>query len=125
MSIRTERVAGLVQRDVAQILQQDFAGHLPSLVTVTDVRVTKDLSIAYVYVSVLGDTSAKREAAFKQVQALAPQIRDALASRLRHQLRQTPELKFFLDESLQEAKHMETLFDRIRAERQRRRSDDE
>ncbi len=120
MSIRTKRVANLVQQEVAQILQREFADHLPTLVTVTDVRVTKDLSIAYVYVSVLGDTSAKREAAFKQLEALTPQVRDLLAGRLRDHMRMIPEIRFFLDESLQKAKRMENLFDRIRAEREHR-----
>lgn len=122
MSIRTERVAELIQREVASILQRDYADQLKPMVTITHVRVTADLSIAYVYASVMGDTSAKREATFKQLEALTSQIRDELASRIRHQLRTVPELKFFLDESLQKAKRMDDLFDRIREERQRRDS---
>lgn len=120
MSIRTQRVAELIQREVARILQRDYADQLKPMVTITNARVTKDLSIAYLYASVLGDTSAKREAAFKQLKTLTPEIRDELASRIRHQLRTVPEIKFFLDESLQKAKKMENLFDRIREERERR-----
>lgn len=120
MSIRTERVAELVQREVARILQRDYADQLQPMVTITHARVTGDLSIAYVYASVFGDTSEKREATFKQLKALTPEIREQLASRIRHQVREIPELKFFLDESLQKAKRMESLFDRIREERQRR-----
>lgn len=122
MSIRTERVAELVQREVASILQREYADQLQPMVTITDARVTPDLSIAYVYASVLGDTSAKREAAFRQLETLTPQIRDTLASRIRHQMRTIPELRFFLDESLQKAKRMDDLFDRIREERERRTS---
>lgn len=120
MSIRTEQVAELIQREVASILQRDYADQLQPMVTITHARVTPDLSIAYVYASVLGDTSAKREATFRQLKALAPQIRDTLASRIRHQMRTVPELNFFLDESLQKAKRMDDLFDRIREERERR-----
>lgn len=120
MSIRTEQVAELVQREVALILQREYADQLQPMVTITHARVTGDLSIAYVYASVMGDTSEKREATFKQLKALTPQIREQLASRIRHQVREIPELKFFLDESLQKAKRMENLFDRIREERQRR-----
>lgn len=120
MSIRTERVAELVQREVARILQREYADQLQPMVTITHARVTGDLSIAYVYASVLGDTSEEREATFKQLKALTPEIRDQLASRIRHQVREIPELKFFLDESLQKAKRMENLFDRIREERERR-----
>jgi len=120
MSIRTERVAELVQREVARILQRDYADQLKPMVTITNARVTPDLSIAYLYASVLGDTTAKREATFKQLETLTPEIKDKLASRIRHQLRTMPDIQFFLDESLQKAKKMENLFDRIREERERR-----
>ena len=66
---------------------------------------------------------AQRQAAFRHLQDQIPQIRSSLASRIRHQLRMVPELRFFLDESLEQARKMETLFDRIRAERARREVD--
>ena len=125
MSIRTERVAEMVQREVARILQREYSDQLQPMVTITHARVTGDLSIAYVYASVMGDTSEKRKATFKQLEALTPQIRDQLASRIRHEVKTIPELKFFLDESLQKARRMETLFDRIQEERQRRETDGE
>lgn len=120
MGIRTERVAKLVQREVADILTTELSQELQAMVTVTGVRVTRDLSIAYVHVSVLADTLPKRQTGFARVEAIAPQIRQALAARIRHQMKSVPELRFFLDESLQEAQRMEDLFDRIRAERARR-----
>jgi ribosome-binding factor A len=123
MSIYTERVAELVQREVARILQRDYSDQLQPMVTITRARVTGDLSIAYLYASVMGDTSAQREATFRQLKALTDEIREKLASRIRHQVREIPELKFFHDESLEEAKRMETLFDQIREERERRLSD--
>lgn len=125
MSIRTERVAELIQREVAEILQKDFAGQLQPLVTITDARVTPDLSIVYLYASVLGENKAQRQATFRHLEELAPEVRQALASRIRHQMRTIPELKFFLDESHQRAQRMENLFDRIRAERERRTDDDD
>ena len=90
------------------------------MTTVTGVRVTKDLSIAYVYVSVFGETEQQRQAAFRHIAEQTTQIRSALAARIRHQFKSVPELRLFLDESLQEAQKMESLFDRIRAERERR-----
>ena len=120
MSIRTQRVAELIQREVADILQKDFAGQLQPMVTITHARMTKDLSIAYVHASVLGQTPAERQAGFRHLEELTPQIRQTLASRLRHQMRSIPELKFFLDESYQKAQKMESLLDRIRKERERR-----
>jgi ribosome-binding factor A len=120
MSIHRKRVAELVQREVAEILQREYSDHLQPMVTITDVRMTGDLSIAYVYASVMGDTSAQREATMRQLRALGDEVREKLASRIRHQVREIPELQFFLDESLQRAKRMENLFDRIREERERR-----
>ncbi len=123
MSIRTERVGKLLQREIADILQTEFAEQLPAMYTVTNVRMTKDLGIAYVDVSVYGDELSQRKTAFRHLADLTPQIRSALADRIRHQVRSIPEIKFFLDESIHEAKRMDELFDRIRAERERRETD--
>lgn len=123
MSIRSERVSKLLQREIADILQTEYQGQLPTMFTVTNVRVTKDFSIAYVDVSVYGDELSQRQAAFRHLEELTPQIRSSLANRIRHQVRSIPEVRFFLDESIHEAKRMDDLFDRIRAERERRQSD--
>lgn len=93
------------------------------MVTVTDARVTKDLSIAYIYVSVFGHTPEQRQATFRHLQEQLPQIRASLAGRIRHQLRIVPELRFFLDESFEQARKMESLFDQIREERAQREGD--
>jgi ribosome-binding factor A len=117
MSIRTERVAKLIQQEVADLLQKDFHEGSQSLLTVTGARMTSDLTIAYVDVSVLGDRPEQRQAAFKRLEALTPEIRRALAGRIRHQFKRMPELRFFLDETPQHAAHMDEIFARIRAER--------
>ena len=125
MSIRTERLARLVQREVADLLNKDFFEASQALVTVTKVRVTKDLGIAYVNVSVLGDDPARRQIAFRRVDDLTSQIRQALAQRIRNQVRRIPELKFFLDETEQRVARMEEIFDQIRAERGDEPADDD
>lgn len=125
MSIRTERVASLLQRDIADLLQNAFGDQLHPMITVTGVRMTKDLSIAYVDVSVLGDTPAQRQAAFRRLTELTPQVRSALAQRVRHQMRVVPEVRFFLDESQEKARQMDDLFSRIRAERAHRTGEDD
>lgn len=123
MSIRTERLSRLVQREVAELLNNEFFEASQSMVTVTNVRVTKDLGIAYINVSILGEEPARRQIAFRRLEDIAPQVRQALAQRIRHQVRRIPELKFFLDESQQMVARMEELFDQIREERSDR--DDE
>ncbi|OZC02565.1 30S ribosome-binding factor RbfA [Rubricoccus marinus] len=120
MSIRTERVARMIQREVAELLQHDFHEASQSLITVTNARVTADLGIAYVNVSVLGDTPEARKAAFNRLDAETVAIRKALAARIRHQVRRIPELRFFLDEGPQKRAHMDDLFAKIREEREGR-----
>lgn len=110
----------MIQREVADLLQTDFGEASQSMVTVTDVRVTADLGIAYVNVSVLGDTAEARQAAFNRLDAETVAIRKALAARIRHQVRRIPEIRFFLDEGPQKRARMEDLFAQIRAEREER-----
>ena len=106
------------------MLGTEFSEQLHPMVTVTGTRVTKDLSIAYVQVSVFGESAAQRMATFKHLESLTPKVRTSLASRIRHQLRTVPEIRFFLDETQVEANKMENLFERIRAERDRRGGED-
>ena len=120
MSIRTERVARLLQREIAGVLQTDFPERIPCMYAVTSVRVTKDLGVAYVDVSIYEQDIAARRTAFRHFDDLKTEIRSALARRIRHQLRAVPDIRFFLDEGLHASKRMDDIFDRIRAERERR-----
>lgn len=120
MSIRTERVARLVQREIASILLSDFSQEIPGLVTVTGARMTGDLSIAYLYVSVLSPTEEEKNAVFRHLESLTADIRVELASRIRHQVRKIPELRFFLDETQEQVARLEALFDDIRTEKEQR-----
>ena len=125
MSIRTDRVARMIQREVADLLQQDFGEATQSLTTVTGARITPDLGTAYIDVSVMGATDEARQAAFARLAAQAPLVRVALAARIRHQVRRIPEIKFFLDEGPQRMAQMDDLFARIRADREARGVTDE
>jgi ribosome-binding factor A len=124
MSIRTERMARLVQREVAELLNNEFFEASQSLVTVTGVRVTNDLGIAYIDVSVLGEDEGRRKLTLRRLEEITPQVRQSLAGRIRHQVRRIPEIKFFLDETQQQAARMEELFDQIREERNERGSEE-
>ncbi|MDA0874301.1 MAG: 30S ribosome-binding factor RbfA [Bacteroidetes bacterium] len=117
MSIRTERVASLFQREIAGILGTEFADQLHPMVTVTGVRVTADLSIAYVDVSVLADSMGQKQAVVLKLKDLTPRIRKSLGNAIRHQVKSIPELRFFLDETLEHASRMDALFGKIREEK--------
>ena len=118
MSFRTERVSRMLQREMAEILAKEYSAQLKPLVTVTGVRVTNDLSIASVYVSVLGDDDEQRKALLERLKDLSSQIRGHLAARTRHQLKAIPSIRFFLDESLTEAARLEELFGKINEDRE-------
>ena len=120
MSIRTERVARLLQREIAEVLQTAFSERLPCMYAVTNVRVTKDLGIAYVDVSVYEQDIEERRAAFQHFTDLTTEIRAVLAGRIRHQLRAVPDIRFFLDEAMHESKRMDEIFEKIRVEREHR-----
>lgn len=124
MSIRTDRVGRMIQREVADLLQQDFGESSHSLVTVTGVRMTDDLGTAYVDVSVLGADDRQRKAAVARLDAQSTEIRHALAQRIRHQLKRMPDLRFFLDEGPQRRERMDELFAKIAEERQENGADD-
>ena len=123
MSIRTERVARLLQREIAGLLVSDFAEQLQGMVTVTGARTTRDLGIVYVYVSVLGTNDTQRTDSFARLEDLNTRIRTALARRIRHQLKKVPEIRFFLDDTLERAKRIDDLFEQIRDERSAREDD--
>ena len=118
MSIRVQRVATLLKREIADIFARELPPEL--LVTVTGARVTKDLGIVYVDVAVMADALEQRQQVFIELQAYRSHIRGVLGRRIRHQLRRVPEVRFFLDESQEHASKMETLFDTIRQERSQR-----
>ena len=118
MSVRTQRVARLIQRDIAEILAREFDTGF--FFTVTNVRVNRDLSIAYVAVSVFADTLEERQAAFELLTPHTARIRSLLAQRIRHQMRAVPSIRFFLDETEEEARKMDALLEATRKEREGR-----
>jgi ribosome-binding factor A len=106
---RQQKISKLIQKDLGEIFQREIASLTGSymLVTVTKVYVTKDLSIAKVYLSIFGVQD--KEKAFELIKASAKPIRGMLAQRVRHQLRVIPELKFYLDDSLDYIEHIDEL----------------
>jgi ribosome-binding factor A len=122
MSIRTEKVAGEVQQSLARLLQTEFSDLTNGLLTITKVRMAPDLKSGRVYVSVLGGTSPSKEvlAALKQS---APQLRYALGRTLN--LKFTPELFYYLDDTQEEVARVEEIFRKIREESGRNKRPDD
>ena len=123
MSIRTERLAAVIQRDLGKIIQQSYQKS-GSFITVTQVEVTQDLLIAKVFLSIYAP-GKDEEAIFSNLEEHKVAIRKELASKIRHQVRRIPELHFNKDESAEYVDKMESLFDRIREDRKQRSTDEE
>lgn len=111
MRIRPEKVAHLMRREIAEILQMRLRDpRMTAMVSVTDVEVTSDLSFAKVFVSVLGGDGSSAETV-KTLQHAAGFVRHELGDRLG--LREVPELRFVLDDSLDRGARVEDLLRRI------------
>ncbi len=95
---RQQRVSRLIQKDIGEILQQSGGAWFPgAMITVTKVSVTADLSIARVYLSIFGKDAKE---VIRKVEMKGREIRKLLGFRVKNQLRQVPELHFFVDDSL-------------------------
>jgi len=98
-STRQQKIARLIQKDLGILFQQvsrdKFNG---ALITVTKVYVTKDLSVAKVYLSLFA--TKDKEALMERIKHHVREMRHLLAQRTRHQLRVVPELHFLGDDSL-------------------------
>ncbi|NTU93646.1 MAG: 30S ribosome-binding factor RbfA [Chlorobiaceae bacterium] len=115
MSIRTEKVSSLLQRELGDILQKSLPRSGP-LVTVVDVKITPDLGIARAYVSVIGPDKS-REEVMEHLRAETKSIRKELSSRIRHHFRRIPELEFFEDRLFEQASRIEELLKSVRPAR--------
>jgi len=109
---RSDRVAEGIREVVATFLTEDAKDpRLVGLVTVTGVDVTRDLRQARIFVSVMGEDSA-REATFAGLQSVASHVRSRVGRALR--LRHAPELTFVPDESIAHAARIESLLAQVR-----------
>lgn len=104
---RQNKIARLIQKELGEMfLLQTKAMH-GVLVSVSGVRVSPDVSYARVYLSIF--PSERGEEIVKNINDNVKSIRYELGTRVRHQLRIIPELKFFVDDSLDYAEKIDRL----------------
>ena len=109
-SNRQAKIARLLQKELSEIFRQQTAKTHGVLVSVSTVRVSPDLSIARAYLSIFpSDKSAEMMA---NINAQAKTIRYELAQRVRFQLRKTPELQFYVDDSLDYIENIDHLLEK-------------
>ena len=104
---RQNKIARLLQKELSDIFQKQTAQMRGTLVSVSNCRISPDLSICRVYLSVF--PSAKAEEIVNNINTNQKQVRFELGQRVRHQLRIIPELKFFVDDSLDYVEHIDEL----------------
>ena len=107
---RQAKISSLLQKELSEIFRQQTAKTHGVLVSVSTVRVSPDLSIARAYLSIFpSDKSAEMMA---NINAQAKTIRYELAQRVRFQLRKTPELQFYVDDSLDYIENIDHLLEK-------------
>mgnify|MGYP002626002534 CR=1 FL=1 len=103
MSIKIDRISSQMMREISCILAEEVKDSDLKFVTVTDCKVTSDLSFAKVYYTILNDS--KREESKKAFKQAAGFIRRELANRM--EIRHIPELEFIYDDSIEYGKRIE------------------
>lgn len=105
---RQLKVARLIQKDLGEIFQamsrDQFHGNL---ITVTRVSVAPDLTFAKVHLSLFGKT--EKTELLREIQSLKKVIRLQLGNRIHNQVRQIPELEYYIDDSLDYIENIERL----------------
>lgn len=108
---RQNKIARLIQKELSEIFMLQTKVMKGVLVTVSVCRISPDMSICRVYLSVF--PSAKAEEIIKNINEKAKAIRFELGKRVRYQLRIIPELKFFLDDSLDYIENIDHLLNNV------------
>ncbi len=104
---RQNRIARLLQKELAEIFQSQTRMMRGVMVSVTRVRISPDLSVCTAYLSVF--PSEKAEEILENINKNNKTIRYELGTRVRNQLRIIPELRFFVDDSLDYIEHIDEL----------------
>lgn len=107
-SVRQNKVNSLLQRELAEIFRQEARGLLPGgLITVSAVRVSPDLGLAKVYLSLF--PVKDKQAVLDTIRDQGARLRGLLGQAVGKQMRVVPELLFFIDDSLDRAEEIDKL----------------
>ena len=97
----------MLQKELSLIFQQQTRATHGVMISVTRTKISPDLSICTAYLSVF--PSDKGEEILANINANSKQIRYELGTRVRNQMRIIPELRFFIDDSLDYIEHIDEL----------------
>lgn len=108
----------MIKRNFSTVLQQEgsYVYGTEALVTVTNVKITPDFSLAKIYLSVY-NTENKQEVLLEMENSMF-RLKQSLAHRVRKQMRRMPDINFFLDDTLDEMYRLNNLFKKLHDENQ-------
>jgi ribosome-binding factor A len=108
MTLRQQKYGKLIQKELSDIFLRDKRGILNNaFITITEVRMSPDLSVAKVYISMM--LAKDKKVVSSQINDHKSEFRKALGDRIRNQARIVPDLVFFIDEVEENAQRMEDL----------------
>ncbi|HVK96584.1 MAG TPA: 30S ribosome-binding factor RbfA [Flavisolibacter sp.] len=112
---RQKQVGGLIQEEITSIMQKMGLSFIDGgMVSVSSVKITPDLLEARIYLSIFNAKDSK--AVLAKIEERHWEIKKELAAKIKHQVRRIPELKYFLDDTLDHVFKMEELFKQIKAQ---------
>lgn len=112
---RQKQVGGLIQEELSAIFQRQGLSMMEGgMVSISNVKITPDLLEARIYLSIFQVQDEK--ALLKKIEEKKWEIKKELAARVKTQLRRIPEIRFFLDDSLDQVFRMEEIFRQIKTE---------
>lgn len=116
---RTQRIGEEIRKVVSTMLISGIKDYrINSLISVTDVEVTSDLSYAYVYVSILG---GNKESSMAGLKSACGYIRKEVGKNVK--LRHTPEIIFKIDDSIEKGMYMENLIKKVNEDNSKNKKD--
>lgn len=120
---RQKQVAAVIAEDINDIFRRLNLNMINGgMISIASVKVTPDLLEARIYLSMY--QVQDEDAALKKIESQAWEIKKELASRVKHQLRRIPVLKFYLDDTLDHVFKMEELFKQINEEKKNETKDE-
>ena len=112
-TVRQQKFSRLIQKELSDIFQRDQRGFLGNaFITIVDVRVSPDLGVVRVYISMV--LVKDKKALLEKLDNHKKEIRKALGERIRNQARIVPELVFFIDEVEENAERMDQLLKNLK-----------
>ena len=105
-----KKVASLLKEEMGMLFTREFSDASYGFLTVTDVTMSPDLKIAKVYISILGNEELRKRT-MNILEEHKPSIRHVIGSRIR--LKFTPEIHFYLDDTLDRVERINNLIKQI------------